>query len=156
MQLVDFRAAFGMLNFPHPLLGDDVDFQSVARRIKSNEIQAGAPDKHYESQTEWHDRPENFQSQIADNWLGLLIVGSTPVFDGKGNDQDENQSGEKYAYAEEKIIKLVDPRRHRRSLLGKQRKAQRRHDLTPSSWSPSSGSARAAAARSRSQLGARP
>src|SRR6267142_3191716 len=119
MQLVDFRAAFGMLSFPHPLLGDDVDFQSVARRIESNKKQAGTPDKHHEGQTKWHEGPKNFQPQVAADGLRLLIVGPTPVFDGESDDQDQNQSGEKQAYAEEKKIKLVDARRHRRSLLGK-------------------------------------
>src|SRR5438874_2350211 len=31
MQLVDFRLALGMLNFPHPLFGHDVDLQRVIR-----------------------------------------------------------------------------------------------------------------------------
>jgi len=124
--------------------------------IKSNEKQAGTPDKHHEGQTKWHDRPKNFQPQVAADGPRLLIVRSTPVFDGESDDQDENQRGEKHAYAKEKKIKLVDARRHRRSLLGKQRKAQRRHDPTPSSRSPPPGIVRAAASRSRSRPRAKP
>src|SRR5882724_13682021 len=118
-------------------------------------MEAGTPDKHHEGETKWHEGPKNFQSQVAADGPRPLIVGSTPVFDGERDDQDENQRGEKHAYAEKKIIKLVDPRRHCRGLLGKQRKAERRHDLTPSSCSPSRGIARAAASRSRSRPRAR-
>ena len=48
VQRVDLGLAAGMLNLPHPLLGDDEDRQFVGVRPVDVEEQAGAPDEQAE------------------------------------------------------------------------------------------------------------
>src|SRR5271169_1620012 len=46
VQLVDLPAAVGLLNFPHPLLADDVDVQSVLGRMAIIDVDDRTPAKH--------------------------------------------------------------------------------------------------------------
>ena len=45
MQGVDLALAAGMLDFPHPLLADDVDLQGVGRRLEQPDVEIRAPDE---------------------------------------------------------------------------------------------------------------
>ena len=45
VQRIDLALAAGMLDLPHPLLADDIDFEVAGRRLVEPDIDAGAPDE---------------------------------------------------------------------------------------------------------------
>src|ERR1041384_752059 len=50
-----------MLQFPHPLLSDHVNFDRICRRLVLLEINLGAPAKHRHRDDEGDDGPQRFQ-----------------------------------------------------------------------------------------------
>ena len=52
VQRVDLALAAGVLDLPHPLLGDDVDLQGIAGRLKLADVDDRSPDEQAEE-----DRP---------------------------------------------------------------------------------------------------
>ena len=61
VQFVDLAPAFRMLDFPHPLLPNDVHVLSALRRRLTIHIYLGAPDEHDERNEERHGSPKQLQ-----------------------------------------------------------------------------------------------
>ena len=57
MQFVDLARAARMLEAPHPLLGDDMDFQGVFRRRQRGELVRGRPPEQEQEAEQRRDRP---------------------------------------------------------------------------------------------------
>ena len=70
MEFIDLALAFVVLEFPHPLLGDDVNFGGIARRRAAFEINDCAPGKNHHEDKKRNDRPGNFQGDGAFDLFG--------------------------------------------------------------------------------------
>ena len=68
-----------MLDFPHPLLGDDVDFESVGGRLKQSDIEVGSPNEQAEENQQgdggprYFDPPRLFGRTITSNFAAGAI-----------------------------------------------------------------------------------
>src|SRR5580704_11343189 len=65
MQLINFLAAVGLLQSPHPLLADDIDVQGVSGRSAEIDIDERAPGKNDHGDRGGDQGPADFQEQIA-------------------------------------------------------------------------------------------
>ena len=75
VQLVDLAHPVHVLDLPHPLLADDVDFGRADRRPGQVEEHLGAPDEHHHRDAERDDRPEQLQRQRpVDRRADLVLV----------------------------------------------------------------------------------
>src|SRR6476469_9323263 len=59
MQFIDFTMAFFVLEFPHPLFSNDVNFCGSARRGSFLKKDDGTPDEDDHKNAQWYDRPGN-------------------------------------------------------------------------------------------------
>ena len=110
-------------------------------------------DKHHEGQTKWHDRPKNFQAQVAAEWArGCSSSDRRRYLTAKAMIKMRINAGEKHAYAKEKnkagrraaaIVEACSGNRGKPSVDMTLRRPPAR---------PPPGIARAAASRSRSRL----
>src|SRR5205823_5334521 len=85
VQLVNFAMAFFVLKFPHPLFSYDVNFGGSSRGSAFLEKDNRAPHEDDHENSEWYDRPGNFQYCRAFDLLGG-VAGATPIPGGKGQD----------------------------------------------------------------------
>src|SRR5437667_11068908 len=51
VEFIDLALAFGVLQLPHPLLGHDIDFRSIAWWSAHFEEEHRAPDEHHQEDT---------------------------------------------------------------------------------------------------------
>src|SRR6185437_16086979 len=87
MQLVDLALAAGVLDLPHPLLADDVDFLAGCRRLVEPEIGAGAPDEEDEEADEGGARPGDLPMPA---FLGAVApFGAAAAAKAKAVEEDE-------------------------------------------------------------------
>src|ERR1700753_1903187 len=97
MQLVDFAGAFIMLNLPHPLLARDIDRHRIRRGLRLGKENTRAPREHDERQTQWNDRPDDFEDHAPDTVLvsrrGYFVV-SPPVLNGEKDHQKRYEQRE--------------------------------------------------------------
>src|SRR6266550_5546684 len=89
VQLVNFAMAFFVLKFPHPLFSHDVNFGGSARGSAFLEKDDRAPHEDHHENSEWYDRPGNFQYRGAFNLLGS-VAGTTPIPGGKRKNHEKN------------------------------------------------------------------
>src|SRR6266581_9052192 len=89
VQLVNFAMAFFVLKFPHPLFSYDINFGGSARGSAFLEKDDGAPHEDDHENSEWYDRPGNFQYRRAFNLLGS-VAGTATILGGKGQDHHED------------------------------------------------------------------
>src|SRR2546430_13810761 len=89
VQFVNFAMAFFVLEFPHPLFCHHVDPGSSARRRALLEKDDRAPHEDDHENSEWYDRPGNFQYRRAFNLLGS-VAGTATILGGKGQDHHED------------------------------------------------------------------
>src|ERR1019366_2970542 len=71
VQLVDFALPLHVLDLPHPLLGDDVDFGGVGGRSAFLEVKDRAPDEEGQHHKERDNRPGEFEDGRAFDLLGF-------------------------------------------------------------------------------------
>ena len=69
VQFVDFAIAFLMLDFPHPLFADDIDFQRVRRRNFFVKICFCAPRKNSHRDERGNDCPGDFDFHFWQMWM---------------------------------------------------------------------------------------
>ena len=62
VQRIDLALSAMMLDFPHPLLGDHIDLESVGGRLKQSDIEVGSPDEQAEEDQEGDGGPRYFES----------------------------------------------------------------------------------------------
>ena len=86
VQLVDFPLPPQVLEFPHPLLADDVDIQGVVRRPAFVEVDAGAPGEHHHGESERNHAPQDLERHPAMDRARQFVFGTPPVADGKVED----------------------------------------------------------------------
>src|SRR4029079_13240280 len=65
VQLVDLTLTRRVLELPHPLLADHINFQSVLGWSRFGEVNLGPPDKYGHRDQQWDHRPERFQFRRA-------------------------------------------------------------------------------------------
>ena len=61
VKFVDLALTFLVLQLPHPLLGDDIDFGRASGRRALLEVNHRAPNKDNEENEQWNHRPGDFQ-----------------------------------------------------------------------------------------------
>ena len=132
VQLVDFAPAVGLLQLPHPLLGDDVDFQRFFRRAAHVDVDAGAPAEHHHREQERNSHPRRFESHRARDrdadFIGFLAAELQEEIE----NGDGDHRGEKHGHQEQVEKQRVHAARETRGALRKQWKF-RLHGL---SWPP--------------------
>src|SRR6202162_4804897 len=99
MQLINFLAAVGLLQSPHPLLADDIDVQGVGGRGAEIDIDERAPGKNDHGDRGGDQGPADFQEQIDMHVVANFTRSFAAVFvhreDAKCRDQhDEKEAGE--------------------------------------------------------------
>jgi hypothetical protein len=97
VQLVDLPVALGMLELPHPLLGDGEVLDGVGRRPVDVEEDPRPPDEHGEADGERHRRPDDLEHQRHRGVLADLLLPPPPVAGHEVDDQGGDQQGEEDA-----------------------------------------------------------
>src|SRR5450631_3268150 len=92
VQLVDLALPFHVLDLPHPLFGDYVDFRSVGGRRAFLEVDDGTPDEEGQHHKERNDRPADFEDGRA---LDLVVFASglTTILDRQHSDSGIDERG---------------------------------------------------------------
>ena len=98
MQFVDLALAAGMLDLPHPLLADDIEFEIRCRgRFVQPDVDLGAPGKQHEKGEERARRP----GDLDDPALGLRPAArhriAAAIPDAKHPDQAEDEKEDRGA-----------------------------------------------------------
>src|SRR2546423_8044480 len=89
VQFVNLAMTFLVFEFPHPLFSYDIDLSGPARRRALLEKDDRAPHEDHHENSEWYDRPGNFQYRGAFNPFGG-VAGTTTISGGKGQDHEED------------------------------------------------------------------
>ncbi len=97
MQRIDLALPVGILQLPHPLLGDDVNFTRIRRRLLDFEVEFRAPGEHSQKEDERYQRPCRFHFDIALDLLRefvlvLAVIAKSPI-----DQQDRNRRGDRAA-----------------------------------------------------------
>ena len=95
VQFVDFSAAVGLLNFPHPLLADDINVQSVLGRMAVIDVNNRAPAKHGQGQNCGNHDPRDFQAHVAVNRNADFVLTLAVKFEEENHDRGGDGRGEK-------------------------------------------------------------
>jgi hypothetical protein len=83
-----------MLDLPHPLLADDVDFRGADRRPREVEEHLGAPAEHHHGDAERDDCPEQLEGQRAVNRHADLVVVLPAELDRENDDERRDEHRE--------------------------------------------------------------
>ena len=113
VELVDFALTFHVLDLPHPLLGNDINFRGVAGRRALLKIENGSPDEEGEHDAEGDDGPGDFEDSGA---FDLVRRDAWPaaIFDGEHCDREEYKCGHHTGDKEEIDVERIDlPRQGR-------------------------------------------
>src|SRR5581483_2846147 len=94
MQLVDLALPFLVLDLPHPLFADDVDFSGVAGWSALVEVDDGAPAKDHHEDAQRDHRPGDFEDQRSFNLMGLAAMAAT-IFQPEYRNRSEDRRGER-------------------------------------------------------------
>ena len=78
VQLIDLSLPFNVLDLPHPLLSDDIDFGGITRRRAHLEVDHRSPGKDHEKNAERNNRPCDFEDKRSFDLLRLTTM-PTPV-----------------------------------------------------------------------------
>ena len=92
MQRIDFGLAAGMLDLPHPLLGDDKHRQFVGRRAIDLEIDDGAPDEQAEEAKQEAAVQLTSQCQLLRGPIAAIDRIGGAIANAKQRQQEEQQS----------------------------------------------------------------
>src|SRR6267142_352158 len=106
MKLIDFAAAVRMLDFPHPLLADDIDVLGALRRNRFVQVQVGAPDEHDHKQNGGNRTPEQFESKRLLCLFGFTVR-PPAVAHGKNDDEDDDKKRKETANTGQKPVEYV-------------------------------------------------
>ena len=114
------RAPSHVLQLPHPLLADDVDFHRARGRTGHVEEDLRAPDEHHHRDAERDERPDS--SSGIEPWMAspTSSVVLAVVLDREDDDQHRDQQGEERRHGDEKEVQRVDLRRLLGRLLRKE------------------------------------
>src|SRR6185312_3863386 len=97
MQRIDLTLAVRILQLPHPLLGDDVDFPRVRRRLLDFEVEFRAPGEHSDEEYKRYQSPCRFHLDIALDLLRELVVILAVIAQSPIDQQDRNRRGDRAA-----------------------------------------------------------
>ena len=116
MQRVDFALAFGVLEFPHPLLGYDVDFGGIARRRTLLKVDHGSPQEDHHENAERDDGPGQLKRHgtldlFSQHALAVTIAG------GEIDQRGKNQQRHHPRQYEQEDEQRIDVARHARGPL---------------------------------------
>src|SRR5258708_3340174 len=64
VQLINLTLSFGMLEFPHPLLANDVNYRGIIGRAVRIEVDDCSPAKHEKEDDQWRKGPNQFKPMI--------------------------------------------------------------------------------------------
>src|SRR5438105_10028911 len=107
MQLIDLAMALGMLDFPHPLLADDINFHRVGGGTGLINEDSSGPEKHDHRNAERNDRPDDFEGEIVRGFRGRRF-GPAAILQREINDEHENQERKKSTDNEHEEIETID------------------------------------------------
>jgi len=120
VQLVDFAAALGMLDFPHPLLADDGKFDRVLGHGALFGVQHCTPQEERHRHEQRQNDPDGFEHPQAACCASRAVAsGRTTIVEGQKDDRQENQHSEKHADGDQIEVQCIDGRSYRRGLFGK-------------------------------------
>src|SRR5271169_540310 len=94
VKFVNLPVAVGLLNFPHPLLADDVDVQSVLRRVAEIDVDNRTPSKHGQGENRGNHNPHDFQSHVAVNRNADFVLALAVVFKEENHDRRGDRNSE--------------------------------------------------------------
>ena len=92
VQFVDLALPLHVLELPHPLLGDDVNFCGVRRRRAFPEVDDGAPDEEGQHHEKRNDRPCDFEDGGAFDLLGFASTHAA-ILDRQHRNGDKDERG---------------------------------------------------------------
>src|SRR5690242_883966 len=107
MQFVDFAVALRMLNLPHPLFADDVDFHRVSWRPLDNEVMPRAPGIKAHENQQWYDRPGDFNFGLGQIFVGSIGGFGTAVLEHEIDNRDKNDEANNDAGANQPPIQVI-------------------------------------------------
>src|SRR5580698_3510744 len=108
VKLVDLAAAVRLLDFPHPLFADDVNVQSVGRRVAKIDIDGCAPAKHSQRNDRRNDNPRDFQAHVAMNRNADFVFALAMEFEKENHDRRGDGHGEKDGHEDQERHQRVD------------------------------------------------
>src|SRR5260221_11431660 len=92
VELVDLALAFHVLDLPHPLFSDDIDFGRVCGRSALLEKYDRAPDEEGQHDKERNDRPADFEDGGPFNRMGITS-GHATILNREHRDRDKDERG---------------------------------------------------------------
>ncbi len=95
VQFINFAAAVGLFELPHPLFADDVDVKRVGRRVAVVHVNDGAPAEHSHQEEKRQNDPGNFQAHVAVDGRANVTGGFALVAEEKVDDSDGDRHREK-------------------------------------------------------------
>src|SRR5205814_4857571 len=99
MQLIDFTLTGRMLELPHPLLADNINFQGILRWTILGKINLCSPREDAHRNDQGNDRPECLQFRRTFDGPRDLEWIAAPIADDKENDDQRDQGREKNGHA---------------------------------------------------------
>ncbi len=107
VQFVDLALTGGMLELPHPLFTDDVDFLGIFWRPVLDKVNFRAPEKNRHGNQQGNHRPESLQFHRAFDRAWDFRGIAPAIFDDKENYDERNQQREKDRHAGDVEIQRV-------------------------------------------------
>src|SRR6266567_2625342 len=118
VQFIDLTLAAGMLELPHPLFADAIDFQRVCRRAFHVIVNLRAPGKNHHRDAQRNDRPHDLQQGRPVDLLRFALRRPS-VLDGKEKNKSGDDHGEKSREQHQEKVERVYLSGHVRGLLRK-------------------------------------
>src|SRR5258708_35214076 len=106
MQFIDLTLPFHMLQLPHPLRCDHVDFGGILRRSAHIEENQRPPNKHHYEEAERNDRPANFQDERTMDGSSFTSM-AAPILHRKKRDHGKNEQRGRTAHHYEKNVEQI-------------------------------------------------
>ena len=92
VQLINLTAALRMINLPHPLLANHLQFDGALGRCADLEKQNGSPEKHHHGERQWNQNPSHLQEpKLLRVQAWAITWPAVAVFDGEVNNGDKNR-----------------------------------------------------------------
>src|SRR5262249_3472925 len=117
VEFVNFTIAFRVLDFPHPLLADDVDFEGVGRWAFDCEVEVRAPGEHTHHQEQGNDGPSEFEGHLRKTRRSTISWLAATIFEDEINDRKSDEDQHERADSGEGPIEVIDLAGYLRSVL---------------------------------------